>query len=38
MSVMPSFLLDKGVMGMHAGIRKRGLKKDARLAAEGKKE
>jgi len=38
MKVMPSFLVDKAVMSMHAGIRKRGLKKDARIAAEGKKE
>ena len=38
MKVMPSFLVDKAVMSMHAGIRKRGVKKDARIAAEGKKE
>ena len=38
MKSMPSFIVDKAVMGMHAGIRKRGLKKDAMLAAEGKKE
>lgn len=38
MHALPSFIVDKGVMSMHAGIRKRGLKKDAKIAAEGKKE
>lgn len=38
MKVLPSFVVDSGVMSMHAGIRKRGLKKDAKMAAEGKKE
>ena len=37
MKAMPAFITDKAVMSMHAGIRKRGLKKDAKLAAEGKK-
>lgn len=37
MKSLPSSILDKGVMGMHAGIRKKGLKKDAKIAAEGKK-
>jgi hypothetical protein len=35
MSCFPSFVLDRGVMSMHDGIRRRGLKKDATLAAEG---
>jgi len=38
MKVMPSFLVDKDVMSMHARVPKRELKKDARIAAEGKKE
>ena len=38
MNVLPEFIVDKAVMSMHAGIRKRGLKKDAKLATEGKKE
>jgi len=38
MHALPHFILEKVVMGMHAGIRKRGLKKDTRAAAEGKKE
>jgi len=38
MKVLPSFLVDSAVMSMHAGIRKRGLKKDAKIAAEGKKD
>lgn len=41
MKVLPSFLVDAAVMSMHAGIRKRGLKKDAKLAtekAEGKSD
>lgn len=38
MKALPSFIVDKAVMSMHAGIRKRGLKKDAKIAAEGKKE
>lgn len=41
MKALPSFVVDRAVMGMHAGFRQRGLKKDARLAAEkkgGKKE
>jgi len=38
MKVLPEFIVDKAVMSMHAGIRKRGLKKDAKLATEGKKE
>lgn len=38
MKVFPSFIVDAGVMSLHASTRKRGLKKDARLAAEGKKE
>lgn len=38
MKSLPSFIVDKAVMSMHAGIRKRGLKKDAKIAAEGKKE
>ncbi len=38
MSVLPAAIVDNAVMSMHAGIRKRGLKKDAKLAAEGKKE
>jgi len=37
MKAMPAFITDKAVMSMHAGIRKRGLKKDAKLAAVGKK-
>ena len=38
MKSLPAFIVDKAVMSMHAGIRKRGLKKDAKIAAEGKKE
>lgn len=38
MKILPSALVDMGVMSMHAGIRKRGLKKDAKIAAEGKQE
>ena len=38
MKSLPAFIVDKAVMSMHAGIRKRGLKKDANIAAEGKKE
>ncbi|KAL9186802.1 hypothetical protein ACHAXT_010522 [Thalassiosira profunda] len=38
MKALPSAICDSAVMSMHAGIRKRGLKKDARLAAEGKTE
>jgi len=38
MHSLPAAIVDPAVMSMHAGIRKRGLKKDARLAAEGKKE
>ena len=37
MNVLPKSFVESGVMSMHAGIRKRGLKKDARIAAEGKK-
>ena len=33
---LPTFLSDSVIMGMHAGIRARGIKKDARKAAEGK--
>lgn len=36
MSSLPSCVVDPAVMSMHAGIRKRGLKKDAKLAAEAK--
>eukprot|EP00804_Cyclotella_cryptica_P002176 CCRYP_006567-RA/>CCRYP_006567-RA protein AED:0.32 eAED:0.32 QI:94/0.5/0.66/1/0/0.33/3/486/327 len=38
MANLPSFIVDRQVMNMHLGIRKRGMKKDERLAAEGKKE
>lgn len=38
MHALPAAILESGVMSMHAGIRKRGLKKDAKLAAEGKKD
>ncbi|KAL3793563.1 hypothetical protein ACHAW5_002843 [Stephanodiscus triporus] len=38
MSCFPSFVLDRGVMSMHDGIRRRGMKKDAKLAAEGGKK
>ena len=38
MKMLPSFIVDRQVMGMHLGIRKRGIKKDERIAAEGKKE
>ena len=38
MKSLPAFIVDKAVMSMHAGIRKRGLKKDAKIAAEAKKE
>jgi 17beta-estradiol 17-dehydrogenase / very-long-chain 3-oxoacyl-CoA reductase len=34
MSSLPAPLVDAAVMKMHAGIRKRGLKKDAKVAAE----
>ena len=34
MGLLPSILLNKGVMSMHDGIRRRGMKKDAKLAAE----
>eukprot|EP00569_Conticribra_weissflogii_P005594 CAMPEP_0171347268 /NCGR_PEP_ID=MMETSP0878-20121228/27361_1 /TAXON_ID=67004 /ORGANISM="Thalassiosira weissflogii, Strain CCMP1336" /LENGTH=327 /DNA_ID=CAMNT_0011851241 /DNA_START=15 /DNA_END=998 /DNA_ORIENTATION=+ len=34
----PKFVVTKLTMDMHLGIRKRGLKKDAKIAAEGKKE
>jgi len=34
MSCLPSILLDGGVMSMHDGIRRRGMKKDAKLVAE----
>lgn len=36
MKSLPHAMLENGVMSMHAGIRKRGLKKDAKLAAEKK--
>lgn len=36
MKSVPHSILESGVMSMHAGIRKRGLKKDAKLAAEKK--
>jgi 17beta-estradiol 17-dehydrogenase / very-long-chain 3-oxoacyl-CoA reductase len=37
---VPDFILAKGIMSMHLAIRKKGLKKDARMAdeAKGKKE
>ena len=35
MGCLPSFVLDYGVMSMHDGIRRRGMKKDARIAADG---
>jgi hypothetical protein len=38
LSNMPAFIVDRGVMNMHMGIRKRGMKKDAKIAAEGKQE
>ncbi len=38
MKVLPYPVVDNIVMGMHAGMHKKGLKKDARIAAEGKKE
>ena len=38
MMVITSFLVDNAVMSMHARVPKRELKKDARIAAEGKKE
>jgi len=38
MHSLPAFIVDPAVMSMHAGIRKRGIKKDAKIAAEGKKE
>ena len=34
MGLLPSVVLDKGVMSMHDGIRRRGMKKDAKMAAE----
>lgn len=33
---LPDYVVAKGIMNMHLGIRKKGLKKDARLAEEGK--
>jgi hypothetical protein len=36
MNALPKAFVESGVMSMHAGIRKRGLKKDAQIAAEGK--
>lgn len=33
MSCLPSIILDGGVMSMHDGIRRRGMKKDAKLVA-----
>ena len=36
MQALPRFILEKAVMGMHAGIRKRGLKKEERLKKAGK--
>ncbi|KAL3810741.1 hypothetical protein ACHAXA_003351 [Cyclostephanos tholiformis] len=38
MSCLPSFILERGVMSMHDGIRRRGIKKDAKLAAGGGKK
>jgi len=38
MKMLPSFIVDRQVRSMHLGIRKRGIKKDERIAAEGKKE
>jgi hypothetical protein len=38
MSCLPSFVLDRGVMSMHDGIRRRGIKKDAKIAAGGGKK
>ena len=34
MGLLPSVVLDRGVMSMHDGIRRRGMKKDAKMAAE----
>lgn len=36
LGLLPDALVAKIIMNMHMGIRKRGLKKDAKLAAEGK--
>lgn len=38
MKKLPGFIVDRQVRSMHLGIRKRGIKKDERIAAEGKKE
>ncbi|KAL7495448.1 hypothetical protein ACHAWT_003919 [Skeletonema menzelii] len=38
MNALPKPFVESGVMSMHAGIRKRGLKKDAKIAAEGKNQ
>ena len=34
MGLLPSIVLDRGVMSMHDGIRRRGMKKDVKMAAE----
>lgn len=38
LGLLPDAMVSKIIMNMHQGIRKRGMKKDARLAEEGKKE
>ena len=37
LDILPSFVVEKVIMNMHMSIRKRGQKKDAKLAAEGGK-
>jgi 17beta-estradiol 17-dehydrogenase / very-long-chain 3-oxoacyl-CoA reductase len=38
LDILPKFVVSKGIMSMHLATRKRGQKKDAKLAAEGKNQ